>query len=119
MLYKQLKLRLIVAPQAKFYSESSIASASVPGTTVEWSKIKPFSEIPGPRPLPIVRNIPDFRRNCGRLIYYLEECYEKYGEIFKLEVPGQYIRLHVLQIIVGKTMDYTYNVYTIWLPDSI
>ena len=92
MLYKQLRLRLIVAPRAKFYSESLDASdsVSVPGTTVEWSKIKPFSEIPGPTPLPILRNILDFRRNSSRLIYYLEECYEKYGEIFKLEVPGQY-----------------------------
>ena len=90
MLYKQLGLRLIVGPRAKFYSESLVASASVPRTTVKWSKIKPFSEIPGPTPLPVVRNILDFRRNSDRLIYYLEECYEKYGEIFKLEVPGQY-----------------------------
>ena len=52
-------------------------------------RTKPVSEIPGPKPLPILRNLLDFKNNVDRLIYFLEECHDKYGEIFKLEVPGQ------------------------------
>ena len=50
--------------------------------------VKPFSAIPGPKPLPVLRNLLELRRNLPRMHLYLEECYEKYGKIFKLETPG-------------------------------
>ena len=71
----------------KFYSEVLAAAASPPAIRVS-KEIKPFSEIPGPKPLPILHNLLDFKSNSSRLIDFLEECYYKYGEIFKLEVPG-------------------------------
>ena len=83
-LCKQLRLRLIVAPRAKFYSKSLDTSVSVPGTTVEWSKIKPFSEIPGPTPLPILRNILDFRKDFpDARVVNLEINYRSTGKIIK------------------------------------
>ena len=51
-------------------------------------EIKPFSAIPGPRPLPVLRNLLEMRRNMARFHFYIEECHKKYGEIFKLEAPG-------------------------------
>ena len=51
--------------------------------------LKPFGAIPGPKPLPLLRNLLQFKKNSSRLNPYLEECYNKYGEIFKLEAPGQ------------------------------
>ena len=50
--------------------------------------VKPFSDIPGPKPLPVLRNLLELKRNLPRLHFYLEECHEKYGNIFKLETPG-------------------------------
>ena len=67
------------------------AASSMPSTSAlksESGGIKPFSEIPGPKPLPIVRNLLEIKKNSGNMMFYLEECYKNYGEIFKLEVPG-------------------------------
>ena len=78
-------LRSVRALGARFYSE-----AAAPSQNLHVSEgIKPFGEIPGPKPLPIIRNLLDFKRNINRLIDFLEECYNEYGEIFKLEVPGR------------------------------
>ena len=52
--------------------------------------VQPFSAIPGPKPLPILRNALEFKRNVPTLHLYLNDCYEEFGEIFKLEVPGTY-----------------------------
>ena len=83
-------LRSVRALGARSYSEALAAAVSSPSTqNVRVSDdIKPFSEIPGPKQLPIIRNLLDFKRNSTRLIEFLEECYKEYGEIFKLEVPG-------------------------------
>lgn len=70
------------------YVAASPTSAEQGDTSREQKNIKPFSDIPGPKPLPILHNLLDFRRNSGRVIYYLQECYKKYGEIFKMEIPG-------------------------------
>ena len=51
--------------------------------------VKPFSAIPGPKPLPVLGNLLEFRKNSTRMSQFLGECYEKYGEIFKLEMPGR------------------------------
>ena len=51
-------------------------------------EIKPFSAIPGPKPLPVLRNLLEMRRNMAKLHFYVEECLKKYGEIVKLEAPG-------------------------------
>lgn len=64
------------------------------------TEIKPFSEIPGPKPLPIIRNLLDFKNNINRLIHFLEECHEKYGEIFKLEVPGEFLSEYKTRAII-------------------
>ena len=50
--------------------------------------VKPFSAIPGPKPVPVLRNLLELKRNLLRMDLYLEECYKKYGKIFKLETPG-------------------------------
>ena len=92
-------LRSVRALGARFYSEALTAAA--PSQNLHVSEgIKPFSEIPGPKPLPIIRNLLDFKRNINRLIDFLEECYNEYGEIFKLEVPG---RQHARQRSIGSS----------------
>ena len=71
----------------KLYSSSALAihgDSELVKTTV-----KPFSAIPGPKPLPLLRNALEFKKNLQRLHVYFEECHEKYGEIFKLEAPGR------------------------------
>lgn len=86
--------RSVRALGARFYSEAldlSACAAASPAHNLHISEeIKPFSEIPGPKQLPIIRNLLDFKRNIHRLIDFLEDCYNEYGEIFKLEVPGRY-----------------------------
>ena len=74
------------ASTAAAVHESSDPSAQ---RTHQSEDLKPFSAIPGPKPLPLLRNLLQFKRNSSRLNPYLEECYNKYGEIFKLEAPGQ------------------------------
>ena len=83
-------LRSVRALGTRFYSETLAAAVSPPTTqnVPVLDEIKPFSEIPGPKQLPLIRNLLDFKRNSTRLIEFLEECYNEYGEIFKLEVPG-------------------------------
>ena len=71
----------------KLYSSSALAihgDCELVKTTV-----KPFSAIPGPKPLPLLRNALEFKKNLQRLHVYFEECHEKYGGIFKLEAPGR------------------------------
>ena len=74
------------ASTAAAVHESSDPSAQ---RTHQSEDLKPFSAIPGPKPLPLLRNLLQFKKNSSRLNPYLEECYNKYGEIFKLEAPGQ------------------------------
>ena len=51
-------------------------------------EVKPFSSIPGPKPLPVVGIMFELRRNINRMQDYYGECFDKYGDIFKYEVPG-------------------------------
>ena len=74
------------APVAR--TSASTAAATV--QTEQETSVKPFEAIPGPKPLPVLRNLLEFRRNSKRINQFLGECYEKYGEIFKLEAPGRY-----------------------------
>lgn len=82
-------LRSVRTLGARFYSQAALTAAASSQNLHVSEKIKPFSEIPGPKQLPIIRNLLDFKRNINRLIDFLEECYNEYGEIFKLEVPGR------------------------------
>ena len=50
--------------------------------------VQQFSNIPGPKPLPVIRNLLEFKKNYPNLHSCLEKCSEKYGDIFKLEAPG-------------------------------
>ena len=68
----------------KLYSSSALAvneDREIVETTV-----KPFGAIPGPKPLPLLRNALEY--DVPKLHVYFEELHKKYGEIFKLEVPG-------------------------------
>ena len=67
---------------------TSTAAATQEAQRVTEQNLKPFNAIPGPKPLPVLRNMLDFRRNSSRLTSFWRECYEKYGEIFKMEAPG-------------------------------
>ena len=71
-------------------TSTSAAARAVPKSDHDSSdSVKPFSAIPGPKPSPVVRNLLEFRRNSKRINKFLEECYRKYGEVFKLETPGK------------------------------
>ena len=52
------------------------------------SEIKPFSAIPGPKPLPVIGNLLDIKRNLPSMRLYVERCIKEYGGIFKLKYPG-------------------------------
>ena len=69
-------------------AQFSSAEAAVRRSRKLEGDVKPFSAIPGPKPLPVLRNLLELRRNLPRMHLYLEECSEKYGKIFKLEAPG-------------------------------
>lgn len=86
-----------------FALESSVLarprfSSGIPATTSARSEqepaaepaVKPFSAIPGPKPLPVLRNLLELKKNLPRMHLYLEDCHDIYGEIFKLEAPGDY-----------------------------
>lgn len=47
---------------------------------------KPFSAVPGPRPLPFLG---DMSVNMHRIPAYHDECFKKYGEIFKLKLLSE------------------------------
>ena len=68
---------------------AAAATQEAQRATDQHENLKPFNAIPGPKPLPVLRNLLDFRRNSSRLTTFWRECYEKYGEIFKMEAPGR------------------------------
>ena len=76
-------------PNARSSFATSVSSMPTP-SELEMGEIKPFSEIPGPKPLPIIHNLLEVKKNSSRMLFYLEDCCKNYGEIFKLQVPGQY-----------------------------
>lgn len=100
--------RSVRALGARFYSEA-LTAAAPPQILHASEEIKPFSEIPGPKQLPIIRNLLDFKRNINRLIDFLEECHKEYGEIFKLEVPGRCMVLGSIIIISSNIKFYKSN----------
>ena len=51
--------------------------------------IKPFNAIPGPVQVPLLGNSLELRRNIERLRLYIHECFDKYGDIFKLKSIGK------------------------------
>ena len=50
--------------------------------------VKPFREMPGPRPLPILGNFLEVKRNLSQLAMYYHQCLKEFGGIFKLRFPG-------------------------------
>ena len=91
------RVRRSLAPAISLRSESQAATVGRPVISVRESpeETKPFNAIPGPKPLPVIRNLLEFKRNSGRLFVYLEECHKKYGSLFKLEAPGQLVHARV------------------------
>ena len=82
-------------------TSSSVASRAVPKSDHDSpDSVKPFSAIPGPKPSPVVRNLLEFRRNSKRINKFLEECYRKYGEVFKLETPGK-INFNLIEVFTA------------------
>ena len=62
------------------------------GAVLKEDSLKPFSAVPGPRPLPILGNLIEMRKNQERLRLHYEECFLQYGEIFKLRVMGKLLK---------------------------
>ena len=50
--------------------------------------VKPFDAMPGPKPLPVLGNLLEIKKNTKRLRYYLHEGLQKYGGIARLRLPG-------------------------------
>ena len=51
--------------------------------------LKPFSAMPGPQPWPLVGCIPEVYPIRHTFHQYLDECFRKYGDIFKLKLFGK------------------------------
>ena len=99
MLSLQLPLWLTLSSVSKVLS-STFATLSEAQATIDYATaaVQPFSAIPSPKPLPVIRNLLEFRKHFFTLDCYLEECSDKYGEIFKLEAPGRcnaYACMHI------------------------
>ena len=74
---------LLLTSSVRFASTATVSDSREPNLDV-----KPFSAIPGPKPLPVLRNLLELKRNMTKFHLYFDECHKKYGEIFKLEAPG-------------------------------
>ena len=72
---KRIKLLL------RLYSTAGTACAEQTG--------KPFSAIPGPKPLPIIGNVVELNANIKRYNLYTDECFREYGDIFKFSYFGK------------------------------
>ena len=68
-------------------SDAATTVGTVEGSAV--AGLKPFSEIPGPRQLPLIGNGREMAANSRRFWMYLHEGFEKYGEIYKLNAFGK------------------------------
>lgn len=51
--------------------------------------LKPYSEIPGPRQLPFIGNGRQMAANSQRFWLYLHDGFDKYGDIYRLNVFGK------------------------------
>ncbi len=78
-------LRKVYCPLWPF---RDLLTSSIVQSNAAKNSPKPFGAIPGPKPLPIAGNIFDMRNNSKRLRLFFDECFGKYGEIFKLKVFG-------------------------------
>ena len=58
------------------------------------SRLKPFSAMPGPRPLPVIGNTREMSKNSDDFCKYLDQGFKKYGDIFKLHLFGKSEILH-------------------------
>lgn len=63
---------------------------------------RPFSEIPGPKGLPLVGNILEFNKAGGaeKFNHFAEKLHKKYGDIFKYKDFFKYRLLKYLKIMV-------------------
>ena len=117
MLSLQLPLRISLNSVSMVLS-STFATLSEAQVTTDYKSsvaaVQPFSAIPGPKPLPLLRNLLKFRKHFFTLNHYLEECSDKYGEIFKLEAPGRssayiVLTMHYLLFEGGNNFVYIAN----------
>ena len=93
MLSLQLPLRRALNSASAVWSSTFATLSEAEAATSyhapsDAAAVQPYSAIPGPKPLPLLRNLLKFRKHFFTLHQYLEECSDKYGEIFKLEAPG-------------------------------
>ncbi len=59
---------------------------------------KPFNAIPGPAQIPLLGNSLELKGNIERLRFYIHDCFEKYGSIFRLKPIGEYLQSSLLWI---------------------
>lgn len=55
----------------------------------ETATAKSFSSIPGPKPLPVVGNIPTLYASRTKEPLFFDKCFKEYGDIFKLNLFGK------------------------------
>jgi hypothetical protein len=97
MLSLQFPLRIALNSASTVLSSTFATLSKAQSTTSYYESsdaaiaVQPYTAIPGPKPLPLLRNLLKFRKHFFTLNHYLEECSDKYGEIFKLEAPGTII----------------------------
>ena len=115
MLSLQLPLRRALNSASVVWSSTFATLSEAQAATryhepSDTAAVQPYSAIPGPKPLPLLRNLLKFRKHFFTLNQYLEDCSDKYGEIFKLEAPGSYTIkcIHVQRTSVNSCMHVFY-----------
>jgi len=74
------------------YNPLIFATGAVATAQQSSSAIKqplPFNAMPGPKPIPVMGNALQLKQNVHRLRTYYEECFKKYGDIFRVKALGK------------------------------
>ena len=61
--------------------------------TTSGGGVKPFREMPGPKPMPVLGNLWEVNKNLPKLAMYYHQCLKEFGGIFKLHLPGGRLNL--------------------------
>ena len=92
-------------------SQPAAQQECAPGTdgAAQAAAAKPFNSMPGPKPFPVVGNLPYLYANRRKLQFhnFIDQCFRKYGGIFKLHLLGKLYRSDSILFVLIATVAYS------------